>query len=64
VEGAYEKLKDLTRGKGGINRESMRAFIGGLTIPEQAKKRLLSLTPSTYTGNAALQARRLAQLKD
>ena len=64
VEGAYEKLKDLTRGKDGINRESMHAFIGGLAIPEQARKRLLSLTPATYTGNAAAQARRLAQLKD
>jgi adenylosuccinate lyase len=64
VEGAYEKLKDLTRGKGGINRESMHAFIGGLAIPEPAKKRLLSLTPATYTGNAAAQARLLAQRKD
>jgi adenylosuccinate lyase len=64
VAGAYEQLKDLTRGKGGINRESMQAFISGLAIPEPAKKRLLSLTPATYTGNAAAQARRLARSKD
>jgi len=64
IEGAYEKLKDLTRGKGGINRESMHAFIRGLAIPETAKKRLLSLTPATYIGNAAAQARELTQVKN
>ncbi|HSW53229.1 MAG TPA: hypothetical protein VLG93_08355, partial [Sulfuricaulis sp.] len=63
VEQAYEKLKDLTRGKGGITRESMQVFIHTLDIPSDAKKRLLALTPDTYTGNAAAQARNLAKSK-
>ena len=37
IENAYDKLKDLTRGKGGINRDSLRAFIQTLDIPEQEK---------------------------
>ncbi len=53
VEQAYEKLKELTRGKAGITRESMQAFIRTLAIPDDAKKRLLALTPDSYTGNAA-----------
>jgi adenylosuccinate lyase len=63
VEQAYEKLKDLTRGKDGITRESMQALIRSLNIPDGAKKRLLTLTPHTYTGNAATQARNLAKTK-
>jgi adenylosuccinate lyase len=63
VEQAYEKLKELTRGKAGITRESMQAFIRTLAIPDNAKKRLLALTPDTYTGNAAAQARNLAKTK-
>ena len=59
VEQAYEKLKELTRGKGGITRDSMRAFIGALDIPAAARKRLLALTPDRYTGNAANQAKSL-----
>jgi len=64
VEQAYEKLKDLTRGQGGITRESMQAFIATLDIPSPAKKRLLALTPGTYTGNAATQARSLTITRD
>jgi len=60
---AYEKLKELTRGKGGITRESMQGFIRQLEIPDDAKKRLLALTPDRYTGNAAAQSRQLAKLK-
>ena len=52
----YEKLKALTRGKQGLTRETLHAFINGLGIPAEAKKRLLALTPATYTGNAAQQA--------
>jgi adenylosuccinate lyase len=63
VEQAYEKLKELTRGKAGITRESMQAFIRTLAIPDNAKKRLLALTPDTYTGNAAAQAKGLAKTK-
>ncbi len=56
----YEKLKVLTRGKG-ITRESLQTFINGLDIPADAKKRLLALTPATYTGNAAQQAKSLGR---
>jgi adenylosuccinate lyase len=52
----YEKLKEFTRGKDGINRETVHAFISGLAIPDDAKQRLLALTPAGYTGNAARQA--------
>ncbi|MBI5430749.1 MAG: adenylosuccinate lyase [Nitrosomonadales bacterium] len=59
VENAYDKLKDLTRGKGGINRDSLHAFIGSLAIPEAEKQRLLKLSPDTYIGKAAELARRV-----
>ncbi len=49
---AYEQLKELTRGKGGIERESLRGFIAGLAIPDADKARLLALTPATYIGDA------------
>ena len=52
----YEKLKDLTRGKGGISAESLQTFIGALAIPETAKQELLALTPARYIGNAPAQA--------
>ena len=55
----YEKLKALTRGKRGFNRESIREFIDTLEIPAAAKKDLLALTPAGYTGNAGAQASRL-----
>ncbi|MEP6897265.1 MAG: adenylosuccinate lyase [Rhodanobacter sp.] len=47
----YEQLKALTRGHG-ITRESMRAFIAGLEMPDEAKQRLLELTPDRYIGRA------------
>jgi adenylosuccinate lyase len=59
IENAYDKLKDLTRGKGGINRDSLRAFIQTLDIPEQEKQRLYQLTPETYTGKAGVLAHRI-----
>jgi adenylosuccinate lyase len=59
VENAYDKLKELTRGKGGINKESLAAFIATLDIPEAEKQRLLQLSPSTYTGKAAELAKRI-----
>jgi len=54
----YEKLKALTRGSSGITRESLHAFIRSLPIPADARERLLALTPATYVGNAASQARK------
>jgi adenylosuccinate lyase len=56
VERPYERLKELTRGRH-IGREELEAFVAGLEIPEEAKARLRALTPSTYIGNAAEQAR-------
>ncbi|MFS1525358.1 adenylosuccinate lyase [Microbulbifer sp. 2304DJ12-6] len=58
IEAPYEKLKALTRGQG-ITRETLKVFIEGLEIPAAAKSALLELTPSTYIGNAAEQARKL-----
>jgi adenylosuccinate lyase len=57
VENPYEQLKALTRGKR-ITRDTLREFIAGLDIPEQARAELLALTPATYTGNAADMARK------
>ncbi len=54
----YEQMKELTRGKR-IDADRLRAFIEGLDIPQDAKKRLLALTPAAYTGNAEEQARNI-----
>jgi adenylosuccinate lyase len=59
IENAYDKLKELTRGKGGINRDSLHVFIGTLDIPEAEKQRLLQLSPDTYLGKATELARRI-----
>jgi len=59
ISDAYEKLKELTRGKEGITRNTLHAFIMGLAIPEADKQRLLALTPATYIGKAAELARRI-----
>ncbi len=56
----YEQLKELTRGKA-ITRESMRAFIKTLPLPDADKTRLLELTPAGYTGKAAELARRIGE---
>jgi adenylosuccinate lyase len=53
IANPYEQLKDLTRGKGGINKESLHAFISTLAIPEAAKQTLLEMTPASYIGKAA-----------
>ncbi|MGZ5598803.1 MAG: adenylosuccinate lyase, partial [Usitatibacter sp.] len=57
VPGSYEKLKELTRGKGGITRDELHAFVKSLAIPEDAKARLLALTPASYVGLAPRLAR-------
>jgi len=56
VERPYERLKELTRGQR-IGREALAEFIAGLEIPNEAKERLKTLSPATYVGNAAEQAR-------
>jgi adenylosuccinate lyase len=52
IENPYEQLKELTRGKGGINKESLHAFIQTLKIPADAKQSLLEMTPASYIGKA------------
>jgi adenylosuccinate lyase len=59
VKDAYEQLKELTRGKAGINRETLHAFVRELPLPEEEKKRLLALTPANYVGMAAELARKI-----
>ena len=59
VPNPYEQLKELTRGKDGITRETLSAFIKGLEIPEAEKVRLLELTPIAYVGKAAELAKRI-----
>ena len=52
----YEQLKRLTRGQK-IGRDAIRDFVQSLALPEDEKKRLLQMTPATYTGNAMQQAK-------
>jgi adenylosuccinate lyase len=59
VPNPYEQLKALTRGRSGMTRESLHAFIDGLAIPDDAKARLKVLTPASYTGLAQGLARRV-----
>ncbi|MCH7855068.1 MAG: adenylosuccinate lyase [Proteobacteria bacterium] len=53
----YEKLKSLTRGRA-ITKDRLHEFIAALDIPDDARQRLLELTPATYIGLAAQLARR------
>ncbi|GGD03014.1 adenylosuccinate lyase [Halopseudomonas salina] len=58
VPDAYEKLKELTRGKG-ITPQALQEFVDTLEIPEQAKTDLKALTPANYIGSAIAQAKRI-----
>jgi adenylosuccinate lyase len=57
IPGSYEKLKELTRGKGGIAKDELHAFIRSLPISAEARDRLLALSPARYTGLAERLAR-------
>jgi len=59
VANPYEQLKELTRGKAGMTRETLHAFIDGLAIPQDAKIRLKAMTPASYIGKAAELARQI-----
>ena len=59
VENPYEQLKALTRGKGGITKEALHEFIATLAIPQDAKQRLLDMTPASYIGQAVALAKRI-----
>ena len=64
VEKPYEKLKALTRGQA-MTREMMVDFVNGeelAAVPEAERQRLADLTPATYTGTAAQQAKNLKNL--
>ena len=52
----YEKLKALTRGQA-VTKEVLLEFIRTLDIPDNEIERLLVLTPESYIGLAAQQAR-------
>src|SRR5450830_871295 len=58
IENPYEKLKELTRGKG-ISPQALQTFIDGLEMPADAKAELKKLTPANYIGNAVAQAQRI-----
>jgi adenylosuccinate lyase len=58
IENPYEQLKELTRGKG-INQADLQNFIRGLKIPDDAKERLLEMTPASYLGKAVELTERL-----
>ena len=55
----YEKLKALTRGQR-LEADTLKSFILALDIPDDAKERLMSLTPDTYLGYAADLAKKTA----
>lgn len=59
IENAYEQLKDLTRGKGGITRDGLHTFISNLKIPDDDKTSLLKMTPQSYIGLAASLAKKI-----
>ncbi|MFX5832902.1 adenylosuccinate lyase [Acinetobacter baumannii] len=64
VEKPYEKLKALTRGQA-ITRDMMVDFVNGnelAQVPSEERARLAELTPATYTGNAAEQAKQINEL--
>ncbi len=58
VQGAYEKLKEVTRGKT-VTAADLHKLIESLEIPQADKDRLLAMTPATYVGKAAELARRV-----
>ncbi|MEE8388328.1 MAG: adenylosuccinate lyase [Acidiferrobacterales bacterium] len=61
IDKPYEILKALTRGKKNITQEDLQEFINGLDIPDHARQSLLEMTPASYIGNAAEQAKRNAR---
>ena len=57
VHGAYEKLKEVTRGKA-VRPEDLHQLIRSLAIPQPEKDRLLAMTPGSYIGKAVELAKR------
>ena len=64
IEKPYEKLKALTRGQA-MTRDMMVDFVNGNeleAVPAADRARLAEMTPATYTGNAADQAKQVKDL--
>ena len=64
VEQPYEKLKALTRGQA-MTRDMMVNFVNGnelSQVPAEERARLAELSPATYIGNAAEQAKQIIDL--
>lgn len=51
MENPYERMKELTRGHD-IDATRLRDFVESLDLPQDAKDRLMELTPASYTGYA------------
>lgn len=58
LEQPYEQLKSFTRGKP-VDKKSLHQFISGLALPEEAKQKLLNLTPADYVGYAPELAKKI-----
>ena len=58
IANPYEKLKEMTRGKV-ITREDLHQLINSVELPDDARERLLQLTPHSYIGNADEQAKNI-----
>jgi len=58
VQGAYEQLKAVTRGKT-VSAQDLHGLIRSLDIPQTDKDRLLALSPATYVGLASVLAKRV-----
>lgn len=58
IENPYEKLKALTRGKA-ITCADLHQLINSVELPDDARQRLLQLTPQSYIGNADEQAKHI-----
>ena len=56
VSGAYEKLKELTRGQK-LDSKKLEAFISSLDLPNEDKSQLLKITASNYIGIAGKLAK-------
>jgi adenylosuccinate lyase len=59
ISDPYAMLKELTRGKK-VGAAELAAFVSALDLEDDAKNRLLALTPAGYTGLASALVDRLA----
>ncbi|MBF0583635.1 MAG: adenylosuccinate lyase [Magnetococcales bacterium] len=62
IDKPYERMKELTRGQQ-VTRERLHAFVQTLDLPDEARDRLMALTPANYIGLASLLTRERALQK-